>query len=76
MIELMRLVEDFAMALERADGRHPRAIGARTGRAYQPGIGPHSEAETIKLVVDELAAQGLPAAQTQRGVPGYLASAM
>jgi hypothetical protein len=56
MIELARLVEDFAAAIQRADSRGPQAIGSRTGRAYQPGIGPHTESQTIRLVVEELIA--------------------
>jgi hypothetical protein len=54
MIELGRLVEDFAAAIQRADGRSPQAVGSRTGRAYQPGIGPHTEGQTIRLVNDEI----------------------
>jgi hypothetical protein len=54
VIELARLVEDFASAIRRADNRGPQAVGSRTGRVYQPGIGPHTENKTIRLVVDEL----------------------
>jgi hypothetical protein len=54
VIELAQLVKDFAVALERADGRGPQAVGARGGRAYQPGIGPHTESQTVELVSDEL----------------------
>jgi hypothetical protein len=56
VVELARLVEDFAVAIRHVDARGLQAVGARTGRAYQPGIGPHSESEAIKLVADELAA--------------------
>lgn len=54
MTELARLVEDFAVGLEGADHKYPQAVGARTGRAYQAGIGPHTEAQTLALVADEL----------------------
>jgi hypothetical protein len=54
MIELGRLVEDFADAIQRADGRRPQAVGSRTGRVYQPGIGPHTEGQTIRLVAAAL----------------------
>ena len=54
MIELGRLVEDFAVAIRRADGRCPQAVGSRTGREYRPGIGPHTEDRTLRLVVGEL----------------------
>ena len=56
MIELARLVEDFAAAIQRADSRSPQAIGSRTGRAYQLGIGPHTDSRTIRLVAEELIA--------------------
>jgi hypothetical protein len=49
------LVKDFAVAIQLADSRGPQAVGARTGRAYQPGIGPHTESQTITLVAGELA---------------------
>jgi hypothetical protein len=50
------LVEDFALAVQRADGRSPQAVGSRTGTMYQLGIGPHAESQTLRLVIDELAA--------------------
>jgi len=65
MIELVQLVEDFAVAIRRADGCGPQAVGSRTGRAYQVGIGPHTEGQTIRLVADELVTlNGAYAAQT------------
>jgi hypothetical protein len=54
VIDLARFVEDFAAAIQRADSRKPQAVGSRTGRAYQPGIGPHTESQTIRLVASEL----------------------
>lgn len=54
MIDLAQLVKDFAAAIQRADGRKPQATGSRTRRAYQPGIGPHTESQTIRLVANEL----------------------
>lgn len=54
MIELARLVEDFATAIAQADARGPQAASSRTGRPYKPGIGPHTEEQTLKLVVKEL----------------------
>jgi hypothetical protein len=53
---LPQLVRDFAIGPERADARQPQAIGSRTGRVYQPGVGPHTEAQTLALVADELIA--------------------
>ena len=54
MVELEQLVADIATAIQRADHRRPRAVGSRTGREYQAGIGPHTEAATLGLIVDEL----------------------
>lgn len=51
---MAQFVKDFAVAIERADSRGPRAMGSRGGRAYQPGIGPHTESQTIGLVAEEL----------------------
>jgi hypothetical protein len=53
-LELDRLVDDFAMALMGADSARPGASNARSKAAFQPGIGPHSEAQTVKLVGAEL----------------------
>ena len=54
MLDLARLVQDFAAAVRLADSRGPQATGSRGGRIYQQGIGPHTESQTIKLVVGEL----------------------
>lgn len=54
MPNLAQLVADFATAIQQADARRPQAIGSRTGRQYQPGIGPHTEDQTISLVMNEL----------------------
>lgn len=53
VIDLPRLVTDFATALREADARGPQAVSS-TGRAYQPGIGPHTEQHTIQLIAEEL----------------------
>jgi len=54
MPELARLVQDFAMAIKIADGRRPQAAGPGRRRLYQPGIGPHTEGQTLSLVIKEL----------------------
>jgi hypothetical protein len=46
---LAKLVMDFAMGIQAVDSMAPVASNARTGAAYQPGIGPHTEAQTIRL---------------------------
>jgi hypothetical protein len=43
-----RLARDFAAGLMLADARGPR------WGAYQPGIGPHTEVQTVALVLAEL----------------------
>jgi hypothetical protein len=43
-----RLADDFAAGLMLADARNPR------WGAYQPGIGPHTEVQTVALVLAEL----------------------
>jgi hypothetical protein len=56
MISLAKLVDDFSAAIQRADARRPQAARSRTGRVYQAGIGPHTEGQTIGLVMTELVA--------------------
>lgn len=53
-VSLERFVADFATALVQADAKRPQATNARSKVAFQPGIGPHSEGQTVKLVGDEL----------------------
>jgi hypothetical protein len=66
MLELARVVANFAAAIQRADSRGLQAVGARTGRSYQPGIGPHTESQTLDLVINELVA--LDAAYAAHGM--------
>jgi hypothetical protein len=53
-VDLDRFVDDFAKALVAADTARPCATNARSKAAFQQGIGPHSEAHTVKLVGAEL----------------------
>jgi hypothetical protein len=48
-VELAAFIQDFAWALEVADSKRP------CHPPYQPGIGPHTEDETVALVMAELA---------------------
>jgi hypothetical protein len=59
-----RLARDFAAGLMLADARRPR------WGAYQPGIGPHTEVQTVALVLAELR-RDYPAlyGSVQAGVP-------
>ena len=52
--DLADLVELFAEGLVAADSRRPVAQNTRSGYAFQPGIGPHSESITVGLVMDEI----------------------
>ena len=52
---LSEFVAQFAAALNAADGRRPIAVSPRSGRIYQPGIGPHPEDRAVDLIVAELA---------------------
>jgi hypothetical protein len=45
---------DFARGIQAVDSLAPVARSSRTGASYQPGIGPHTEAQTIKLVIANL----------------------
>jgi hypothetical protein len=52
-MDLPDLVRDFADALKTVDGRCPQ-FTSRTGRAYHPGIGPHSDDRAVDLIVAEM----------------------
>jgi hypothetical protein len=54
-VELSEIVAQFAAAMMLADSRRPVAVSPRSGRTYQPGIGPHPEDRAVDLVVAELA---------------------
>ncbi|MDR7549433.1 MAG: hypothetical protein QN131_05755 [Armatimonadota bacterium] len=55
-LNLDELVADFAVGIKSADARRPQAVNVRSKKPFQPGVGPHSEAETVELVMTELAA--------------------
>jgi hypothetical protein len=50
-----QLANDFANGIRSVDERRPVWISSTTKRAYAPGIGPHTETETVRLVMTELA---------------------
>ena len=54
MTELATIVADLAGGMKAADARHPVARSSRGGRTYSPGIGPHSESDTVRLALNEL----------------------
>lgn len=53
-LELREFIQDFALGFVRADAKKPQAINARSKEAFQPGIGPHAEAQAVRLVIQEL----------------------
>lgn len=54
-MDLATLVNDFAHCLELADAKCPQAINVRSKKPFRPGIGPHTEAQSIRLIAAELA---------------------
>src|SRR5262249_48565535 len=52
-VKLVDFIGDFAAALKIVDARSP-VFTSRTGRVYQPGIGPHSEDRAVDLIVAEM----------------------
>ncbi len=69
MIELGRFVEEFARSLAAVDARLPVAINQRSGAAFRPGIGPHSEAAAVSLVMADLQTALHPALEYRCSVP-------
>jgi hypothetical protein len=53
-LSLGQITRDIALAIQAVDARRPIARSARSETIYQPGIGPHTEAKTIELVIAEL----------------------
>jgi hypothetical protein len=53
-MDLAEIVADFALALKEADALRPQAVSFRSGKAYQPGIGPHGENSAVQLVVIQM----------------------
>jgi hypothetical protein len=53
-MELADIVADFAAGMMEADARRPQAVNQRSGVPYQVGLGPHTEANTVSLVFDEM----------------------
>jgi hypothetical protein len=54
-MQLDEIVTDFARSIERVDARSPQAVNARSKKPFQPGIGPHSESETVEMVTSDMA---------------------
>jgi hypothetical protein len=54
---LAAFVADFADGLKAADAKQPQAVNQRSEKIFQPGIGPHTEAQTVRLVLEEMRAR-------------------
>lgn len=55
---IAELVRDFAAGMVAVDAKRPQAKSARSQALYQPGLGPHTEAQTVAMVMEELAGNG------------------
>ena len=55
-MELESFIRNFAEAMRRADTLRPQASSARSGRVYQPGIGPFGEDKAVDLTVEQMKA--------------------
>src|SRR5262245_55984299 len=55
MIELANIVRHFMDGLCAVDAMYPKAQNVRTKEFFKPGIGPHSEADTVRFVMAHLA---------------------
>jgi hypothetical protein len=56
-VDLGRIVEDFAVAMEVVDHRRPQAASHRDAtRLYQPGIGPFGEDAAVAMTLAEMQA--------------------
>jgi hypothetical protein len=53
-MELAELVEAFAQGMSDADAAFPVWVSQRSGRAYQPGIGPHAENAAVALALEHM----------------------
>lgn len=54
-VQCGELASDVAGAIEALDRTRPVWRSTRTGKAYQPGIGPHPETEVVRMVAELLA---------------------
>ena len=53
---LSQIVRDFAEGMVTADAMRPQAVNSRSKTKFQAGIGPHTEVQTVLLVMKILAA--------------------
>src|SRR5262249_7551511 len=58
-MDLAAIVAALARGLLAADGLRPVALSHRSGRAYQPGIGPHAENAAVALALASIGDEAL-----------------
>ncbi len=68
-MDLKDFVDVFTWGLAEADHKRPVYVSERSGRAYQPGIGPHAEAQMISLAMNEVLHVDSHGFQYELGVP-------
>jgi len=51
---LENIVGDIASGISRVDASRPVAVNQRSGAQSRPGIGPHTETNTLRMVMQEL----------------------
>lgn len=67
---LASFVADFADGLRAADAQRPQAVNQRSEKIFQPGIGPHTETQTVHLVLAAMqASRPLKYARVEFAVP-------
>lgn len=66
---LKAFVDDVASAIMAIDIQAPVWTSATCGRSYQPGIGPHPETETVRLIAAELESLGTYGPSVSLNVP-------
>lgn len=66
---LENIVSTFVAGLVEADSRRPVAPVSRTGNQYRPGIGPHSEVDTIRLTISSESWSAAMGNSTRTSVP-------
>lgn len=67
-MQLRDLVGHFAEGISAADSKRPIALNARSKEPFLPGLGPHSEAATVQLVMSEIAVANAAYADFVTGV--------
>lgn len=68
-MELSQIVSAFAEGIKEADAAMPIAVNQRSGKPFRPGIGPHTESDTIQLAFGAFAQGRLPQADFEVPYP-------